>query len=110
MATLNDRGTGARPLRVGALSTLSRNFQLQFLRPLLSDPTQDIVLKSGGSDALLDGLETMALDVVLTTEVPKARTALPFAAQRIDEQPLACTAIPHACRIRRLRRFWRGSR
>ena len=34
-ATLRETGRGRRALRIGALATLSRNFQMQFLRPLI---------------------------------------------------------------------------
>ena len=34
-------------VRVGALATLSRNFQMQFLRPLLGRDDVEIVLRSG---------------------------------------------------------------
>ncbi|MBD3664192.1 LysR family transcriptional regulator [Sulfitobacter aestuariivivens] len=92
LSRLAQREVGGTPLRVGALSTLSRNFQLQFLRPLLASGDQDIVLKSGGSKALLTDLETLALDVVLTTEVPQGTSELAFAAQKITEQPVALHA------------------
>ncbi|MFT7060311.1 MAG: LysR family transcriptional activator of nhaA, partial [Pseudorhodobacter sp.] len=36
LATLQQSSSVRPPLRIGALSTLSRNFQLQFLRPLLA--------------------------------------------------------------------------
>jgi LysR family transcriptional regulator, transcriptional activator of nhaA len=38
VATLAGRGGLRQVLRVGALATLSRNFQLRFLRPVLGDP------------------------------------------------------------------------
>jgi len=42
-------------------------------------------LKSGQTSALLGDLETLALDVVLTTEVPQTGPQVQFAAQRIAE-------------------------
>lgn len=74
------------PLRVGALSTLSRNFQMNFLRPLLANGQSEIVLKSGGPEVLLDGLKALALDVVLTTEPPPGGYGDDFTAHRIDAQ------------------------
>ena len=38
LSTLKGAGASQQVLRVGALSTLSRNFQMQFLRPLLGRP------------------------------------------------------------------------
>ncbi|WP_420013773.1 LysR family transcriptional regulator [Tateyamaria sp.] len=88
VATLAQRGAGVAPLRIGALSTLSRNFQLQFLRPLLTAGETRIVLKSGNTRTLLAELTELSLDVVLTTQVPQSDAPLPFAAQRIAEQPV----------------------
>ena len=93
LAALNQSGTSGRPLRVGALSTLSRNFQLQFLRPLLNAPGGNFVLKSGNTRTLLAELETLALDVVLTTEVPPGGDVA-FAAQKITEQPVGAHGQP----------------
>lgn len=64
LATLNP------PLGIRTLSTLSRNYQLQFLRRLLNAGTQRISLVSGNTQMLLDDLQSTALDVVLTTEAP----------------------------------------
>lgn len=86
LSTLNQTRTVSRPLRVGALSTLSRNFQLQFLRPLIADGSFNIALKSGNTKLLMEDLTTQVLDVVLTTEVPHSETGVYFAAQKIAEQ------------------------
>ena len=55
---------------MGALATLSRNFQIEFLRPLLGRRDVELVLRSGTMIELLQGLETLSLDVVLTNRVP----------------------------------------
>lgn len=94
LATLDQSGTVSRPLRVGSLSTLSRNFQLQFLRPLLGGGDLNITLRSGDLKTLLDDLRIQALDVVLTTEVPDSDTAHPFAARKIDEQTVGLHGKP----------------
>lgn len=92
LATLRQSGEATPPLRIGALSTLSRNFQLQFLRPLLADGTHSLWLKSGSMRSLLKDLEALALDVVLTTQVPDGE--MPMAAQRIAEQPVRIHGWP----------------
>lgn len=94
LATLRQNSTASPPLRVGALSTLSRNLQLRFLRPLLGAGGCDFVLKSGNTSTLLDGLETLTLDVVLTTEVPRGGASSGFAAQRIAEQAVQIHGRP----------------
>lgn len=89
VATLGQNGGSIAPLRVGALSTLSRNFQLRFLRPALAEGDVELVLSSGNSQTLLRALEDLALDVVLLTE-PPPRDAFPgLIAHRIAEQPVA---------------------
>lgn len=94
LATLEQRNSVTAPLRVGALSTLSRNFQLQFLRPILASRETGVVLKSGNTQTLLADLETLSLDVVLTTQVPQSDTSSSFAAQRIAEQPVLLHGKP----------------
>ncbi|WP_299143378.1 LysR family transcriptional regulator [uncultured Tateyamaria sp.] len=98
LATLSQNSTTRPPLRVGALSTLSRNFQLQFLRPLLGRADGNIVLKSGNTATLLAALETLALDVVLTTEVPPSGTSTVFAVQKLSEQVVGMHARPDLLR------------
>lgn len=84
--TLSRAGSSLPPLRVGALSTLSRNFQLRFLKPAI-DAGAEVVLRSGTEEALLDGLRTLSLDVVLSTEPPRGgSTAL--IAHKLAEQPV----------------------
>lgn len=94
LAALRQEGNAMPPLRVGSLSTLSRNFQLQFLRPLLADRAYPVTLKSGNTNGLLAELEALSLDVVLTTELPVA-SAVPYAAQLLDEQPVGLHGVPH---------------
>ena len=93
LAVLNEQSVEARPLRVGSVSTLSRNFQLQFLRPLLSDQTFGVALFSGDLSSLLDRLQSQALDVVLTTEVPTG-APVALAARKIDEQAVGLHGAP----------------
>lgn len=84
--TLKRSGTASPPLRVGALSTLSRNFQIGFLRPLWQDAGNRIILRSGNMDALLGELRSLSLDVVLTTEPPASAMGADLTAHRIAEQ------------------------
>ncbi|MFT7026175.1 MAG: LysR family transcriptional activator of nhaA [Paracoccaceae bacterium] len=93
-ATLRDTGRARRALRVGALATLSRNFQMQFLRPLIGRPDVEVVLRSGSQGELLRGLESLALDVVLTNLAPARDAASPWLIQRLDEQPVSLIGAP----------------
>lgn len=63
-------------LRVGAAATLSRNFQMQWLRPLLDRSDVHICLQSGSLRELLPELSAHKLDVVLANEaLPRERAA-----------------------------------
>lgn len=91
LSVLGDGAGRTRPLRIGALSTLSRNFQLQFLRPVLAaDPDAvPLALVSGSAAVLLPRLAGLALDVVLSTE-PHDAVAYPgLHARHIAAQPVA---------------------
>jgi len=94
LATLGARGTFKPPLRVGAASTLSRNFQLQFLRPLLAEGDFAVSLRSGATRNLLNDLKALALDVVLSTQTPETEPGAQFAAQKIAEQPVRLHGRP----------------
>ena len=85
VATLTGGRRPGEPVRIGALSTLSRNFQIAFLRPVLGRADAPVILRSGDNDSLLAALKALALDLVLTTAAPDAADGS-FAAQRLDEQ------------------------
>ena len=87
LGTLKESQIASRQvLRVGALATLSRNFQVKFLGPLLGDPDVEIVIHSGGLAALLDELEAHRLDVLLVNQAPLRDAATKWIPHLIDEQ------------------------
>ncbi len=88
-ATLRETGRTRRALRVGALATLSRNFQMQFLRPLIGRADVEVVLRSGSQEELLRGLEGLALDVILTNVAPARDATSHWLVHRLDEQPVS---------------------
>ena len=92
--TLRRTGTARQVLRVGALATLSRNFQIEFLRPLLGKPQVELVLRSGTSIALMQGLETLSLDVVLTNRAPVPDALTAFLVRPVSEQPVSVVGLP----------------
>jgi LysR family transcriptional activator of nhaA len=55
-------------LRIGAVATLSRNFQESFVRPLLAESEVTLKLVSGSLGELLSQLEAHRLDLVLANE------------------------------------------
>ncbi|THV23007.1 LysR family transcriptional regulator [Peteryoungia ipomoeae] len=94
LATLK-AGTGTRRLlKVGALATLSRNFQIEFLRPCLGRPDIEIVLTSGSLSELQGALKQLDLDVVLCNQPPQGAESEGLIAQRLAEQPISLVAAP----------------
>ena len=93
-ATLKTAASRRKALRIGALATLSRNFQLAFLEPLIGRDDIEIVLRSGSQEDLLRGLEALSLDVVLTNLVPARDASSPYLVQRIDEQRVSLVGAP----------------
>ena len=73
-------------VRIGAMATLSRNFQITFLQPLLGRQDIDIILRSGSTAELLRELEALNLDIVLLNQPPAQDTVSPFVSHRLAEQ------------------------
>jgi LysR family transcriptional activator of nhaA len=69
VATLRGLGSlSRRPLRIGAVATLSRNFQIGLLRPLLRRPGIELTLRSGTFAELTGALAAHSLDLVLANQ------------------------------------------
>jgi LysR family transcriptional activator of nhaA len=67
--TLRHRSQKARQiLRVGAVATLSRNFQWEFVKPLRSRRDIELVLRSGTLRDLISQLRNHEIDVVLANQ------------------------------------------
>ena len=94
LATLAHQNETRTPLRVGAVSTLSRNFQIRFLDPVLGREDVDLVLRSGTLAALMTDLRDLAIDVVLTTEPPSSADAPGLKARKMSEQPVVLHGTP----------------
>ena len=95
LATLKDRPEERRSiLRVGALATLSRNFQIGFLRPLLGREDIEVIVRSGTTAYLLQSLEAHRLDVVLVNVAPPRDAATPWISHPIAEQPVSLIGTP----------------
>lgn len=76
-------------LRVGALTTLSRNFQLEFLRPLVGRTDVELVVRSGNLRDLLAQLEAHAVDVVLANSTAPRDTRSSLRNHLLNEQPVS---------------------
>lgn len=97
VSTLRERpGATRRALRVGAIATLSRNFQLALLRPLIGRPDVDLVLRSGTLRELLGLLDAHELDLVLANAPAPRDAASPRESRLLDEQPVSIVGRPVA--------------
>lgn len=81
-------------LRIGAVATLSRNFQENFLRPLLPRADVELVLQSGSLADLLARLRLHTLDLVLSNQRVHASSEDPWRCQRIARQPVSLVGKP----------------
>jgi len=84
--TLREAGRPARALRVGALSTLSRNFQMSFLEPVLGRPDVEVILRSGSAQELYAALDALNIDVVLTNAPPAQDALTVYLTQKLADQ------------------------
>lgn len=92
VATLRSETGRRRLLRVGALATLSRNFQIEFLRPCLGRPDLEIILTSGSLPELEGLLWRLDLDVVLCNEPPQEAAGI--VVHRLAQQTISLFAAP----------------
>jgi LysR family transcriptional activator of nhaA len=76
-------------LRIGAVATLSRNFQESFVKPLLEQPNVRLSLESGVLADLLPRLENHALDLVLANRPPARQPGRRLHCRRIARQPVS---------------------
>lgn len=83
-----------RILRVGALATLSRNFQIGFLRPMLHRDDVEVVIRSGRLGDLLQGLEAHRLDILLINAPPARDAATSWIAHEIAHQTVSLVGHP----------------
>lgn len=93
------KGAGAAQrtsLRIGALATLSRNFQVAFLAPAAGRADVHIVVRSGGMRELMAMLDSHHIDVLLTNALPPRDETSAWTAHLIAEQPISLIG-PRRC-------------
>lgn len=93
-ATLALAQGARRVLRVGALSTLSRNFLIGFVTPLIGREDVEVIIRSGTQADLMRGLQSLNLDVALTNLAPARDAASPFIVRALSEQPVSVVGYP----------------
>jgi len=95
-------GAARHVLRVGAVATLSRNFQLEFLKPALHRPSIEVVIRSGAQRDLLVALRAHEVDVVLSNSPSRRDAETPWHSHLLAEQSVSLVGIP-AWKRKRLR-------
>jgi LysR family transcriptional activator of nhaA len=87
-------GQKIQRLRVGGVATLSRNFQENFLRPVMGMQDVQLVLESGSLDELLARLAVHKLDLVLSNRPVSADAEQPWRCRRVARQPVCLVGKP----------------
>ena len=95
MAVLrNEAGGTRRVLRLGAVATLSRNFQLALIKPLLGRPDVELILHSGNLRDLLAQLRAHTIDAVLSNWPVRRDADTDWHSHLLDEQPVSLVGLP----------------
>ncbi len=87
-------GTGRKVLRMGAVATLSRNFLLEFVTPILHRADVELVLRSGSIAELLVAMQTHEIDLVLTNDAVHRDAQRPWHSHRLADQSVALVGAP----------------
>ncbi len=85
---------GRQVLRVGAVATLSRNFQLEFLRPALHRAEVEVVIRSGSQRELLVALHAHDVDLVLSNQAARRDAERPWHSHLLAEQAVSLVGVP----------------
>ncbi len=97
--SISTQESARKTLRIGALSTLSRNFQIRFLKPFLPRRDTEVILISGNTSDLLSELAGLNLDLVLLNQPAPSDGARPFISHKLSEQKISLIGTP--TRLRR---------
>lgn len=95
MDTLKQRSPGRRQVvRIGAVATLSRNFQHALLSPLLNRSNVELVVRSGSMRELLTALQSHSLDMVLSNFPLRADAQMAGHSHLISQQAASLIGKP----------------
>lgn len=87
-------GQKIQRVRIGGVANLSRNFQENFLRPIMQMDDVQLVLESGNLEELLARLAVHKLDVVLSNRPVTADAEHAWRCRRIARQPVCLVGQP----------------
>jgi LysR family transcriptional activator of nhaA len=89
LGRLQGSSEGMIRLRVGSVATMSRNYQENWIKPLLADPSVVLTLESGLLEGLLERLVQHQLDVVLANEAVPAGMDRPLHCRFLGSQAIS---------------------
>jgi LysR family transcriptional regulator, transcriptional activator of nhaA len=93
--TLKHRSRRVRQvLRIGAVATLSRNFQWEFVKPLRNRRDVELVLRSGGLRDLVVQLRNHEVDVVLSNHALRRDAETDHYSHLLAEQEVSLVGPP----------------
>jgi len=98
-AMRGSQALGRQLLRVGALATLSRNFQLAYLSPAFGRDDVTVTIRTGSMPVLARQLERHQIDVLLSDVLPPRSSTTPWLAERVASQPV--NLVGHPARLGR---------
>ncbi len=81
-------------LRIGAVATLSRNFQQNLLRPLMAQDGLHLIIESASLEELIARLRVHTLDLILANRPVTADGHLPLKCRRIARQRVCLVGPP----------------
>ncbi|MEM6961430.1 MAG: LysR substrate-binding domain-containing protein, partial [Myxococcota bacterium] len=94
VATLTQGRSQTSILRVGAVATLSRNFQNSFLAPLLDSERVRLRIQSGLLTTLLQELSHLQIDLVLSNRPVERVEGHPYRCRRMAQQQVSLVGRP----------------
>jgi LysR family transcriptional activator of nhaA len=100
VARLKGQAAAQQVLRIGAVATLSRNFQLGLLGPLIGREDVELVVRSGSLAELLAQLAAHQLDLVLSNAPMPRDAETPWQSLLLDQQPVSLVGRARRRRFR----------
>ncbi|GAA0238833.1 LysR family transcriptional regulator [Rhodanobacter caeni] len=80
---------GMTRVRIGGVSTMSRNYQENLLRPMMRDPSVILIIESGMLDELIQRLVQHKLDLVLANSPVSSTPDLPLHTKFLGSQEIS---------------------
>jgi LysR family transcriptional regulator, transcriptional activator of nhaA len=86
--------TESQVIRIGMLSTMSRNFVEAFVKPLMSNPKIKLAISARGQANLLNELSNYELDLILTNIEVRGSSKQSWQCQLLTKQPICVIGHP----------------